>query len=99
MKHKYLLSGILLAGLMLLSGCENNFDAKIYGELSTTNFPQTASDYESYMMDCYIPFTSYWGYSWGGNQQRPFYIPTDGTIRLLDVPSDLLTAGAELGFT
>lgn len=38
MKHKYLLSGILLAGLMLLSGCENNFDAKIYGELSTTNF-------------------------------------------------------------
>lgn len=61
MKHKYLLSGILLAGLMLLSGCENNFDAKIYGELSTTNFPQTASDYESYMMDCYIPFTSYWG--------------------------------------
>lgn len=89
MKYKYLLSGILLAWLMLLSSCENNFDAKIYGELSTTNFPQTAADYESYMMDCYIPFTAYWGYSWGGNQQHPFYIPTDGTVRLLDVPSDL----------
>lgn len=75
--------------LMLATGCENNFDAKIYGSLSTTNFPQTEADYESYMMDCYIPFSAYWGYDWGGGQQRPFYIPTAGPIRMLDATSDL----------
>lgn len=87
--YKYILQGALIASLTASAGCEDNFDAKIYGELSTTNFPKTEADYESYMMDCYIPFTAYWGYNWGGGQQRPFYIPTDGTIRLLDVPSDL----------
>ena len=39
----------LLACILTVFGCENNFDAKIYGSLSTTNFPQSEADYESYM--------------------------------------------------
>ncbi len=89
MKMNKILPLAILAAASCFTSCEDNFDAKIYGSLSTTNFPSTASDYESYMMDCYVPFTTYWGYSWGGAQQRPFYIPTDGVVRLLDVPSDL----------
>lgn len=79
----------VIAATALFTGCEDNFDAKIYGQLTTINFPHTEADYVSYMMDCYIPFSAYWSYNWGGVDQRPFYIPTDGPIRLLDVTTDL----------
>ena len=56
---KYIYLSILTC-ILTVFGCENDFDAKIYGSLSTTNFPQSEADYESYMMDCYIPFTLTW---------------------------------------
>ena len=34
-----------VAALFMLASCEKNFDPKIYGTLSTTNFPASASDF------------------------------------------------------
>lgn len=79
----------LLACILTVFGCENNFDAKIYGSLSTTNFPQSEADYESYMMDCYIPFTLTWTYNWGSSNQHNFYVLEGGINRMLDTPSDI----------
>ena len=54
MKTKILCS--LMAALMLFttSSCEDNFDAKIYGELLQGKYPSTESEYVSYMMICYL---------------------------------------------
>ena len=70
---KYIYLSILTC-ILTVFGCENDFDAKIYGSLSTTNFPQSEADYESYMMDCYIPFTLTWAYNWGSSNQHNFYV-------------------------
>ena len=78
----------LLAGCALLCSCENDFDAKIYGVLSTTNFPASQSDYEAYLMDCYVPFTINWGYSFGSAWQHNWYVPEGGFYRMFDVTSD-----------
>ena len=62
MKHIHIIFSIValcVSSLGIIS-CENDFDAKIYGKLSTTNFPSTASDYENYMLGCYIPFSVNW---------------------------------------
>ena len=41
---KYIYSALMAVGLLLSTSCENDFDAQIYGQLSTTNFPATAAD-------------------------------------------------------
>ena len=71
-----------------LSSCENDFDAKIYGKLSTTNFPATAADYENYLMDCYIPFSVTWSYNLSGSNMHNFYVAEGGLNRLFDMTSD-----------
>lgn len=71
-----------------LGSCENDFDAKIYGKLSTTNFPATAADYESYLMDCYIPFTVTWSYNLSGSNMHNFYVSEGGLNRLFDMTTD-----------
>jgi hypothetical protein len=89
MKHYHIIKGLgclLLLGLALTS-CEDNFDAKIYGKLSSTNFPATASDYENYMMDCYVPFSVNWSYNFS-SQQHNFYVPEGGLQRCFDTTSD-----------
>lgn len=87
---KKVIYSALLAGCALLcNSCENDFDAKIYGVLSTTNFPATESDYEAYMMDCYVPFTVNWAYTFGSDNQHNFYVPEGGLYRMLDYPSDM----------
>ena len=45
---KYIYLSILTC-ILTVFGCENDFDAKIYGSLSTTNYPQSEADYESYV--------------------------------------------------
>ncbi|KAA6331364.1 hypothetical protein EZS27_020024 [termite gut metagenome] len=64
MKTKYvlLISCISATLTLCFSSCENDFDAKIYGSLSTTNFPATEDDYIDLLMTCYLPFTANWGY-------------------------------------
>ena len=88
MKNKILIS-IIIASSLFLSSCENNFDPQIYGKLFTTNFPKTESDFESYMMTCYVPFSVNWGYSLTGSWQHNFYVAEGGTVRLFDATSDL----------
>ena len=89
MRHCKLLTTLLLACVTgtFFSACENDFDAKIYGTLSTTNFPATASDYENYMMDCYVPFSVNWSYNFS-SQQHNFYVPEGGLNRCFDTTSD-----------
>lgn len=87
MKKKIIYSA-LIAVTMFFASCENNFDAKIYGSLSTTNFPSSESDYESYLMNCYIPFSVNWGYTFGSSWQHNFYVAEGGIIRMLDSTSD-----------
>lgn len=85
---KNILNTLLIGGVMLLSGCENNFDAKIYGSLSMTNFPKSESDCVAYLMDCYEPFQSTWGYSLGGTWYNNFYSADNGIIRFFDSTTD-----------
>ena len=88
MKNKILIP-IIIASSLFLSSCENNFDPQIYGKLFTTNFPKTESDFESYMMTCYVPFSVNWGYNLTGSWQHNFYVAEGGTVRLFDSTSDL----------
>ena len=84
---KYIYIALMAAGLMTTTSCENDFDAKIYGQLSTTNFPSSEADYESYLMDCYVPFSINWGYSFS-SWQHNFYVAEGGIHRMLDTTSD-----------
>lgn len=86
---KYIYMALLAMGMFTMTSCENDFDAKIYGSLSTTNFPSTASDYESYLMDCYIPFSVNWGYGFTSSWQHNFYVAEGGIHRMLDTTSDV----------
>lgn len=85
---KYIFAALAFAGLLLTTSCENDFDAKIYGTLSTTNFPASADDYENLLMDCYVPFCVNWSYNYGNSNQHNFYVPEGGLMRLFDAPTD-----------
>lgn len=90
MKKKILFP--ILSSLFLLFGsCENNFDAHIYGDLIQGKYPSTEDEYVSYMMTCYIPFTSVFTYQINsGTGQHGFYIATGGNIRMFDSTSDIM---------
>lgn len=88
MKKIYLFLA-LIASMVLLWGCENDFDPKIYGTLNPTNYPSTAAEYESFMMICYLPFgTTNVYYMGGASNSFTWYIPPGGTFRLFDQTSD-----------
>jgi len=89
MKNKYIIIITLIASLYF-SSCEDNFDPKIYGSFSTTNFPKTESDFESYMMACYLPFCSYWDYNLTGSTQNPYY--PISVVWWFDVTADISNA-------
>lgn len=91
MKNKIAALAIIISSLFVTS-CEDNFDPKIYGSLFTTNFPQTESDFESYMMACYVPFSVNWVYNFTGNNQHNFYVAEGGIVRVFDVTSDISNA-------
>lgn len=64
MKKKIFLP--MLVSLQLLFGsCENNFDPYIYGALLQGEYPSTEQEYVSYMMICYLPYTTVWTYDMG----------------------------------
>lgn len=79
---------VLSAVTLFLVSCEKNFDPKMYGSLFTTNFPKTESDYEAYMMTCYVPFTVNWAYNLTGVNQHNFYVSEGGHMRLFDATAD-----------
>lgn len=85
-----------LTALILLfpffSSCEEDFDPKIYGVLTSSNFPKSEKDFESLMMSCYIPFTNTWAYSLNSSSgnQHPWYIPAGGVLKMFDMTSDIM---------
>lgn len=84
---------IILAGGLLLTGCENDFDPNLYGTLNPENYPYTESEYTGYMMTCYLPFTTVWTYDMGSaGLQHGWFIPAGGVIRMFDNTTDI--AGA-----
>ncbi len=82
------IAAVLLCG----SGCEKNFDPKIYGVLTSQNFPVSENDFESLMMSCYVPFVNTWTYSLfsSSGNLHPWYIPAGGVLKLFDATSDLM---------
>ena len=91
MKKTIRIINCVAALLLLCSGCNKNFDPKIYGVLSDQNFPVSENDYKSLMMSCYIPFTNTWTYSLyaSSGNQHPWYIPAGGVLKQFDTPSDV----------
>ena len=85
---KNILYALLVGGAMLLGSCENNFDAQIYGKLSTLTFPSTADEYEDYMLSSYLPFQNKWSYTWGDGTNYPWYIPSNGIYHGFDTCTD-----------
>ena len=89
MKKTIKIVSLLAAMTLLLGSCEKNFDPKMYGKLFTTNFPQSEGDYESLLMNCYIPYQVRWSYNMSGaSWQHPFYVAGDGHWLNFDSPSD-----------
>ncbi len=91
---KKILIPVLASCLFLLGGCEDNFDAKIYGSLLQGQYPSTESECVSYMMTCYLPFTTPFTYTINeGTGQHGWYIATGGDIRFFDSTSDIMAPG------
>ncbi len=82
---------LLTTAMLFSSGCEKNFDPKIYGVLTSQNFPVSEADFESLMMSCYVPFVNTWTYSLyaSSGNLHPWYIPAGGVLKMFDATSDL----------
>lgn len=90
---------VAMAAMMTLTGCENDFDANIYGQLYPGNFPSTKNEYVSYMMTCYVPFTTTWTYAMDANGvQHGWYIQSGGIMRMFDAPSDICGVSNTIGW-
>lgn len=89
----------MLVSLQLLFGsCENNFDPYIYGALLQGEYPSTEQEYVSYMMICYLPYTTVWTYDMGsGGLQHGIHIPSGGMVRMFDSTSDICAYAATVG--
>lgn len=88
---KIKIQSLLIFGAALLtSSCEDNFDPYLYGTLNPSNYPATESEYVSYMMTCYLPFTTPWTYDMGsGGVMHGWHIPSGGILRMFDATSDI----------
>lgn len=82
---------ITATALFMGTGCNKDFDPKIYGVLTEQNFPVSENDFVSLMMSCYIPFTNTWTYSLyaSNGNQHPWYIPAGGVLKQFDTTSDV----------
>ena len=97
MKKKIFLP--MLVSLQLLFGsCENNFDPYIYGALLQGEYPSTEQEYVSYMMVCYLPYTTVWTYDMGsGGLQHGIHIQSGGAVRMFDSASDICAPATTVG--
>ncbi|MBO5420283.1 MAG: RagB/SusD family nutrient uptake outer membrane protein [Bacteroidales bacterium] len=88
---KSLYAAIMSIVLVLGSGCEKNFDPKIYGTLTDQNYPVSEADFVSLMMSCYVPYINTWTYSLfaSSGNQHPWYIPAGGVLKMFDTTSDV----------
>lgn len=82
---------VLVMITFIWCSCEDNFDPKMYGTLNVSNYPVTEAEYESFMMTCYMPFTTTWTYWLGAGtvgNQHGWYIPAGGVLKFFDYPTD-----------
>lgn len=81
----------LISLTMLLCSCEKDFDPRIYGVLTSGNYPASEADFEALMMAGYVPFTNTWTYSLyaSSGNQHPWYIPAGGALKMWDATSDV----------
>ncbi len=77
----------LAMSTIMFMGCETDFDPQITGVLSPVNFPKTEKDFELYVLDCYRPFGSKWGYP-GVSYQNMFFSPEYGHLVMNDLSGD-----------
>jgi hypothetical protein len=77
----------VIAAVVSISSCNNNFDPVITGVLSPANFPKTEADFELYALQAYKPFGSKWGYS-DVEYQNMFFSPEYGHLAMFDLPTD-----------
>lgn len=83
---------LLIVAAFVTAACEKDFDPKIYGVFTSTNYPGSASDYQTLMMTCYTPFTTPWTYYLGASRanQHPWYIPEGGVLKHFEYTSDTM---------
>lgn len=80
---------------MLLCGCEKNFDPNIYGSLVQGTFPTNEKEYESFMMEMYVPYQQQFSYEFVATGSASFvqmfgnYIQSGGEMRMFDQTSDI----------
>lgn len=85
---------LLSAAMLSATSCEENFDAQIYGSMLQGQYPSSESEYVSYMMTCYLPYTTPFTYTINeGTGQHGFYIATGGDIRFFDSTTDIMSPG------
>lgn len=95
MKKIIFIGGILML-LLTVYSCKEGLDAEVFGELTPTTFPSTASEYELYTMEVYVPFSIKWPYSDGGTKYH-FFGLEEGHIQLFDQPTDLMAIFTDWG--
>ena len=95
MKKIFILSISCL--VLALSGCKTGLDAELFGSLNPTLFPSTAAEYELYMMEVYVPFSSKWPYDDGGQTKFHFFGLEEGHIQLFDAPTDIMAVFTDWG--
>ena len=77
------------AALFAMTGCEKNFDPKIYGSFVQSVYPATADDYNALVVSCYGTFSSYWNTTMGGRTINCWYGPACGVMKVFDMPTDI----------
>lgn len=82
--------------ILLAVSCKKNLDPKLYGQLSPINFPKTASDFQSYALEVYKPWTAKWGYQDQAFQDL-FYGYEYSNCQMNDGSSDLFAVFPEWG--
>jgi starch-binding outer membrane protein, SusD/RagB family len=88
---KYIIGFIILIAIVSTS-CTKNFDPELYGVLSPSTFPTTASEYELYTMEVYVPFEGKWGYpsTISDGWEYEYFSPELGNIEMFDMSTDIM---------
>ncbi|HEX6846368.1 MAG TPA: RagB/SusD family nutrient uptake outer membrane protein [Chitinophagaceae bacterium] len=88
----------LIAIIVVFStSCKKGLEAKIYGTLNPTNFPQTESDFNLLVTGMYELFTAKWSYTDGGIVGDQFFGYEFSNIQLNDAPTDIMAHFPEWG--
>ena len=90
---------LLILVITVGTSCKKGLDAKIFGSLNPTNFPQTESDFDLLVTGVYKLFGAKWGYYTdpGGVSGNLFFGVEYSNNFLNDYPTDLIAYFPEWG--